>query len=132
MAGFELAYTLHGGDAHKLDLAIASGQSVVAGTLVELASGEAAVAVTAHADLLGVCTGVNSAGTIATVVVDPLAVYRVTDATARNLGATLDIASGARGITTSSNADVVVAGKSPAGAPTLVKLATTQHAFTVS
>ncbi len=132
MSGFELAYTLHGGDAHKLDLAVASGQTFTRGALVELASGEATVAVTAHADILGVCTGLNTAGTIATVVVDPLAVYRIEDATARNLGATLDIASGARGITTNSNADVVVVGKSPAGAPTLVKIATTQHAFTAS
>lgn len=129
MAGFELAYTLHGGDAHKLALPIKTGESVVAGTLVELASGEAAVAVTAHADILGVCTGVNSDSSIATVVVDPQAVYRVTDATARNLGATLDLASGARGVTTSSNADVIVAGLSPAGAPTLVKIAGTQHAL---
>lgn len=132
MAGFELAYTLHGGDAHKLQLAIKSGQAVVAGTLVELDAGEAAVAVTAHADILGVCTGVDPHTGKAVVVVDPMAVYRVTDATARNLGATLDIASGARGITTSSNADVVVCGLSPAGAPTLCKIATTQHAFTVS
>lgn len=128
MSGFELAYTLHGGDAHKLTLPIKSGESVVAGTLVELDAGEAAVAVTAHADLLGVCTGVDANGE-AVVVVDPQAVYRVTDATARNLGATLDIASGARGVTTSSNADVIVAGKSPAGAATLVKIAGTQHAF---
>jgi hypothetical protein len=132
MAGFELAYTLHGGDAHKLELAVASGQTFTAGALVELASGEATVAVTAHADILGVCTGLDAAGTTATVVVDPLAVYRIDDATARALGATLDIASGARGITTNSNADLVVVGKSPAGAPTLVKIATTQHAFTAN
>lgn len=131
MAGFEVAYTLHGGDAHKLKLVIKTGQAVVRGTLVELDAGEAAVAVTAHADILGVCTGVDSDG-MAVVVVDPSCVYRVTDATARNLGATLDIASGARGIASSSNADVVVVGLSPAGAPTLVKIATTQHAFTAS
>lgn len=128
MSGFEVAYALHGGDPHKLDLAIKTGEDVVAGTLVELDSGEAAVAVTAHTDILGVCTGINNDGT-AKVVVDPACVYRVTDASARNLGATLDIASGARGITTSSNADVIVVGKSPAGAPTLCKIVGAQHAF---
>lgn len=129
MSGFELAYTLHGNDAHKLDLAIKSGSAVIAGTLVQLDAGEAQIATAAAADKLGVCTGVNSAGTIATVVVDPEAVYRVTDATARNVGAPLDTASGGRGITTASENDLIVAGLSPAGAPTLVKIAGAHHAL---
>jgi len=133
MSGFELAYTLHGGDAHKLRLAVKAGseETVVAGTMIQLDAGEADVAAHDSADILGVCTGVNADGT-AEVIVDPMAVYRVADATARALGATLDLASGARGVTTSSSATVVVAGLSPAGAPTLVKIATTQHAFTAS
>ena len=129
MAGFELAYTLHGGDAAKLDLAIKSGEAVVKGVLVKLDTGEAALGTTNATTFLGVCTGVNAAGTIATVVVDPDAVYRVTDATARVVGATLDIATGAAGVTTSSNVDVVVAGKSPAGAATLVKITSANHAL---
>lgn len=128
MAGFELAYTLHGGDAHKLALAIKSGASVAAGKLVNLESGEVDVAATNDAALLGVCTGIDSDG-LAVCVVDPSAVYRVTDATARAVGATLDIASGAAGIASSSNADLVVAGKSPAGAPTLVKITSANHAL---
>ena len=128
MAGFELAYTLHGGDAHKLDLPIKSGASVVAGTLVNIESGEADVAATNDTALAGVCTGVNSDGT-AKVVVDPQAVYRVTDASARVVGATLDIGSGGRTVASSSNVDLVVAGKSPAGAPTLVKLSSANHAL---
>ncbi len=129
MAGFELAYTLHGGDAHKLQLAIKSGEAVVAGTMVQLDAGEAAVGAAAAADHLGVCTGVDPHTGKAVVVVDPQAVYRVTDASARALGATLDLASGARGITTSSQATLIVAGLSPAGASTLVKFAGAHHAL---
>lgn len=133
MSGFEVAYCLHGGDAHKLTLAIKSGQSanVVAGTLVELDTGEATVAATASTDFLGVCTGQTKDGK-AVVVVDPDAVYRVTDASARLIGAPLDIATGARGVTTSSNANLVVVGQSPAGANTLVKIADNHHAFRVN
>lgn len=131
MAGYELAYTLHGGDAHKLTLAVKSGSeaTVVAGTLIQLDAGEADVAATAAVDFLGVCTGKNADGT-AVVVVDPMAVYRITDATARAIGAPLDIATGARGVASSTNANLVVCGKSPANSPTLVKIATTHHAFT--
>lgn len=125
---FELAYTLHGGDGHKLTLPIKSGQSVVAGTLVQLDAGEAAVAAASATDNLGVCTGIDANGS-AVVVVDPQAVYRVADATARAIGATLDIASGGRGVTTSSEATLIVVGKSPAGAHTLVKIAGAHHAF---
>lgn len=128
MAGFELAYTLHGGDAHKLALVIKTGEAVVAGTLVQLDAGEASVAVTAATDILGVCTGILPDGT-ANVVVDPQAVYRVTDASARALGAPLDLPAGARTVGASTNADLIVAGKSPAGASTLVKIAGTSHAL---
>jgi hypothetical protein len=126
---FELAYTLHGGDAHKLTLAIKSGAAVVAGTLVNIESGEADVAATNDTALAGVCTGVDSVTGLAAVVVDPAAVYRVEDASARAVGATLDIGSGGRTVASSSNIDLVVAGKSPAGAPTLVKISSANHAF---
>lgn len=128
MSGFELAYTLHGGDAHKLTLPIKSGEAVKAGTLVQLDDGEAAVAAAAATDNLGVCTGIDANGN-AVVVVDPQAVYRVTDSTARALGATLDIAAGARGVAASSEATLIVAGLSPAGAKTLVKIAGAHHAL---
>lgn len=126
MAGFELAYTLHGGDAHKLAFPVKSGASVAAGTIVNIETGEADVAATNDTTMAGVCTGINDDDT-AVVVVDPQAVYRVTDASARVVGATLDLASGARGIAASTNADLVVAGHSPAGAPTLVKITSANH-----
>lgn len=128
MSGFELAYTLHGGDGHKITLPIKSGESVEAGTLVQLDSGEAAVAAAASTDNLGVCTGIDANGE-AVVVVDPQVVYRVADATARALGATLDIAAGGRGVAASSQATLIVAGLSPAGAKTLVKIAGAHHAL---
>jgi len=130
MSGFEVAYALHGGDPHKLHLPIKSGSAsdMKNGTLVELDSGEATKAATASVDILGVCTGIDSDNR-AVVVVDPDAVYRVTDATARAIGAPLDIASDARSVTTSTNANLIVVGQSPAGSPTLVKIAGTHHAF---
>lgn len=126
--GFELAYTLHGGDAHKLTLPIKSGAAVVAGVIVNIEAGEADLAVTNDTALAGVCTGINADGD-AVVVVDPGAVYRVTDATARVVGATLDLAAGAATVAASSNADLVVAGHSPAGAATIVKITSANHAL---
>lgn len=130
---FELAYTLHGGDAHKLTLDIKSGQTLKAGMLIELDAGEAKVAVTDSTDVLGVCTGIDANGK-AVVVVDPAAVYRVADATVRLLGASLDIAAG--GLTVAAPGtlkdDLVVVGKSPANGPTLVKIATSKHAFSAA
>lgn len=130
---FELAYTLHGGDAHKLSLPIKSGQTLTRGMLVELDAGELKIAVTASADILGMYTGADpDISGNGVCYVDPAAVYRTTDASARAVGAPLDIVAGALTVGASTNADLVVVGKSPANAPTLVKIATTQHAFTAS
>ena len=129
MSGFELAYTLHGGDAHKLTLPIKSGVTTLkAGTLVQLDAGEAAIATAAATDNLGVCTGIDANGE-AVVVVDPQAVYRVADSSARAIGATLDIATGGRAVAATSEATLIVCGKSPAGAHTLVKIAGAHHAL---
>lgn len=126
MSGFELAYCQHGNGANKVAIPIKSGAAVVAGTLVKLTNNEADVATTNSTANIGVCTGIDKDGK-AVVVTDPQAVYRVTDATARALGARLDIATGARGVTTDSNHDLIVAGLSPAGAATLVKIAAAKH-----
>lgn len=61
------------------------------------------------------------------VIVDEDAVYRTTDNNVRAAGATLDLDSEGDGLTTSSNADVVVTAPSTATEPTYFKIAKTQH-----
>lgn len=63
------------------------------------------------------------------VIVNPGAIYAVADASARVAGATLDLASGGLGLTTSSNADFTVWAPSAADEDTLVIFTPGEHAF---
>ena len=84
--------------------------------------------------LLGVVLE-TKAGTDSTTrikcIVDPDAVYAVTDANARLAGATLDItgATGAQAVTTSSNKDVVVVAESSATEKTHVRINPHHNAY---
>ena len=75
-------------------------------------------------DLANIATGER-----VLVVTDDDAVYAVTDANARDGGDTLDIAgtTGAMGVTTSSNVDVVVVADSASTQDTLVALSQANH-----
>lgn len=82
------------------------------GELVNLESGEADAAATGDTALLGIAThavdNTNDGETVA-VIVNPGAIYAdESDTNIRLAGATLDIASGGLGVTTSSNADLLV------------------------
>lgn len=109
---------------------------VAGGKLANIESGEVDIAATGDTGLAGLIhSPVNPdhdlsampAGAEVYVITDPDAVYRVTDANARNDGATLDIASGAAAVASSSNADLVVAATSTSAQKTHVKIANTQH-----
>lgn len=104
------------------------------GDLVNLESGEVDLAATNDAALLGIALE-TKAGTDSTTqiecIVDPLAVYSVYDANARNMGATLDISgtTGQMTVGASSNIDLIVVAPSSATERTFVKIAHGEHLF---
>lgn len=132
MAGFTFRYR-KGGGAPTIQKIIAADTSFKKGDLVNLESGQADLAVTSDANLLGVVLATYSGLTAGTdkieVITDPDAVYGVTDANARAIGATLDIAgaSGAQGVAASSNKEFVVEADSTAAQETLVKINADAH-----
>lgn len=123
MAGFEFAYTLDGSAPVLRKQTVADTVVLSKGEMVNLETGELTTAVTADTALYGVawedCDNTDD-GLSCQVITNKNAVYRVTDANARVAGATLDIATGALGVTTSSNADLIVVEDSTATEPTLV------------
>lgn len=130
--GFRFAYKLSGGAPTILDLPLAANTITVVGSLVNLESGYLDEAASADTGLVGVAleaqvnTGGSAGDKYAKCIVDPDAVYAVTDANARLAGATLDI-TGANAVTTSSNTDVIVVAPSAATEDTLVMIIRTSH-----
>jgi hypothetical protein len=126
MAGFTFAYRESGAAPTIMDLLFKDTETLTKGDLLNLETGEVDLAATGDAGLVGVALETKS-GTDSTTrikcIVDPDAVYSVTDANARLVGATLDIsgATGAQTVTTSSNKEFVVVAESSATEPTLVK-----------
>lgn len=127
---FEFAYTLDGSAPMVEELTVADTVVLSIGEMVNLESGELTTAVTADTALVGVVVNAvdNTAdGLKAFVITNEAAVYAVTDANARVKGATLDIATGALGVTTSSNADLIVVEDSSATQKTLVTFNNTHY-----
>lgn len=130
MAGFDYAYNLGGGEPNIQEFVVVNDGVIAQGALCNLESGEATLAVTDDAALIGVALEtVDNAddGLKIRCIVNPDAVYSVVDANARVAGATLDIATGALGVTTSSNADLIVVADSTATERTLVMIAPGEH-----
>ena len=126
MAGFTFAYRESGGGPTIMDLTMKDTETLTKGDLLNLESGQIDLAATGDAGLLGVALETKAGTTAVTklkCIVDPDAVYSVTDANARLMGATLDVsgATGAQAVTTSSNKEFVVVAESSATEPTLVK-----------
>lgn len=149
MAGFVFSHRLSGAAPTLVEVKPKSGVTALAvGDLINIETGKGDLAATADTALAGVLAapGRKSDGSGDTnladigaddtiyVIKDVDAVYKVTDANARVLGATLDIsgATGAQTVAASSNADLVVAAPSTATQPTLVKIVDSQHVLTVS
>lgn len=132
MAGFTFRYRLSGGAPTIQDLTFKDTETLTAGDLVNLETGEIDLAATADANLVGVVletqAGVDST-TKAKVITDADAVYGVTDANARVIGATLDIAgaTGAQAVAASTNKEFVVVADSSATEETLVRINIGKH-----
>jgi hypothetical protein len=132
MAGFTFAFRESGAAPTILDLTFKDTETITKGDMVNLESGEIDLGATNDNALVGVALE-TKAGTDSTTklkcIVDADAVYSVTDANARAIGATLDIsgATGAQTVDTSSNKEFLVARDSSATEPTLVMISPSKH-----
>jgi hypothetical protein len=120
---FQWAYSLDGSDPILQTFTAKDGEVFSAGELVHLASGEAVAATTNQSTYIGIATeGVDNSndGQTVRVIMNPGAVYSVTDGNLRVTGATLDVATGGLGVAASSNADLIVVRGSSASEPTYV------------
>lgn len=131
-AGFKFRYRLSGGAPTILPLTFKDTETLSAGDMVNLESGEVDLAATGDANLVGVALetkdGTDSTTTIK-VIADADAVYGVYDANARAIGATLDIsgATGAQTVAASSNKEFIVVANSTASEETLVMINNDAH-----
>ena len=133
MAGLTFRYRTSGGAPTIQVLKAKDTETLTKGDLLNLETGEVDLGATGDANFLGVCldTGARvDSTTDVTFISDDDAVYAVTDANARLLGATLDIAgaTGAQGVATSSNKEFVVVAASTASQETLVRFNVGKHA----
>lgn len=128
--GFVFAYSLSG-TAPIIEKLVAKNAVVFSkGEMTNLESGEVDSAAAADTALAGVCVEDcdNTAdGLYVHVIVNEDAVYSVEDNNARVKGATLDLASGAMGVTTSSSATLIVVEDSGATERTLVTFNNTHY-----
>lgn len=123
-AGFSYYGDLSGGGNPVIrKFVMADGEIISKGELCNLESGEVDAGASNDAALIGAAVEYvdnTDDGLYVHVIVNPFAIYSVEDANARAAGATLDIASGGMGVTSSSNADLIVVADSAADEPTLV------------
>jgi len=127
---FEFAYCLQGGASIIEKITVADTVVLSEGEMVNLETGELTTAVTADTALVGVTTEAvdnTDDGLECAVITNEDAVYSVVDNNARLKGATLDIATGALGVTTSSNADLIVVEDSTDSERTLVTFNNTHY-----
>ena len=132
MAGFQFRYRLSGAAPTIQDILFKDTETITKGDFVNLETGEVDLAATGDTNLVGVALE-TVAGTDSTTrircITDDDAVYGVTDANARLIGATLDIAgaTGAQTVATSSNKEFEVVAESSATEETLVRVNTGKH-----
>lgn len=123
MAGFQWAGSLDGSEPIVQEFVVADTVVLSRGELVNLESGEVDAAATADTALVGIAAvAVDNTddGESVKVIINPGAIYAVTDANARSAGDTLDIGSGGLTVAASSNADLLVVSDSTADEPTRV------------
>lgn len=126
--GFQWAYNMNGGAPLIQTFVVKNGAVLSEGEVVNLESGEVDAGASNDAAFVGIAVhdADNTAdGLSVRCICNPDAVYSVTDANARAVGDTLDLASGGLGVTTSSNADFIVVRDSSATEPTYVKFTAT-------
>jgi hypothetical protein len=128
--GFRFRYRECGAPPTIRDFVAKDAETLTKGDLINLESGEADLAASDDAGLVGVCLetkacdGVATTGDTVAVIVDRDAVYGVYDANARVIGAGLDLAgtTGAQTVAADSNHDLIVVANSSAAEETLVKI----------
>jgi hypothetical protein len=132
MAGFTFRERPSGAAPTIKSLTFKDTETITAGDMVNLETGEVDLGATGDTNLLGCAlhtvAGVDSTTKIRCIV-DADAVYSVTDNNARVIGATLDLAgaTGAQGVAASSNKEFVVVADSSATEPTLVRFNVGKH-----
>ena len=132
MAGFHFRYRVSGGAPTVQDITFKDSETLTRGDVINLETGLADLGATADVNLLGVAqetkAGTTSVSTIE-VITDADAVYAVTDANARLIGATLDLAgaTGAQTVAASANKEFVVVANSSATEETLVRFNVGKH-----
>jgi hypothetical protein len=134
MAGFEFRFRESGAAPTIISVLAKDTETLTKGDILNLESGEVDLGATGDQAFLGAAleTKAHTDSTTTTeVIVDADAVYGVVDNTARLIGATLDItgATGAQGVTTSSNKEFVVVRTSTATEETLVRINQDAHAL---
>lgn len=131
-AGFRYRGRISGGHPTIQDLTFKDTETISAGDMVNLETGEVDLGATADTNFLGIALE-TIAGTDSTTkikcIVDADAIYGVYDANARVKGATLDLsgATGAQTVATSSNKEFVVFMDSSATEETLVVFNVGKH-----
>lgn len=130
MAGFEWAYSLDGSDPIIEEFVVKASAVLSEGEMCNLESGEADAGATNDTGFIGIAVSAvdNTVdGHTVRCIVNRYAVYKVTDANARTVGDTLDLASGGLALTTNSNADFLVVKSSSATEPTYVVVTPGNH-----
>lgn len=132
MAGFQYRYRISGGQPTIQNIVFKDTETLSKGDLVNLETGQLDLGATADTNLVGVALETKAGTTAVTlieVITDPDAVYGITDANARLVGATLDLsgATGAQTVATSSNKELVVVATSSASQETLVRINVGKH-----
>lgn len=122
-SGFWWAGSLDHSEPIKAPYTVKASAVLSKGEMLNLESSEADAAATNDKGLIGVAVHDvdNTAdGEIVYAIMNPGAIYGVEDANARTAGTLLDIATGGMGVTTSTNADLIVVYDSADDEPTLV------------
>jgi hypothetical protein len=127
---FEWAFNIGGGVPLKKPFVVKDTVVLSEGEFVNLESGEVDSGATNDTGFVGIAISAvdnTSDGESVWCIVNRDAVYAVDDANVRTVGDTLDLASGALGVTTSSNADFIVIQDSTASEKTLVYVTVGNH-----
>jgi hypothetical protein len=133
VSGFEFMYRLCGAGPTIKQVLVNGTLTVHKGDFVTLAGGSIGPSATGDHNILGLCIGDGNGTTVprVPVIVDPDAVFAVEDASARVLGACLDLdgATGAQTVTTASNDEFVVVEDKNAGEKTKVRVNVGVHHY---
>jgi len=133
MAGFRAIGRLSGGGFTKVTVKAKDTETLSNGDLANIESGQADLGGTGDTALVGPIVSATVAATTAVtdieVIIDPDVILEVTDNNARLVGATLDLtgSTGAQGVTTSSNKELIVVAPSTASQPTKVMFNVGHH-----